>query len=34
LRRHEIYPNWRGRLLVWLNRCCPRLVDRWMSRYG
>jgi len=34
LRRHEIYPNWRGRLLVWLNRCCPGLVDRLMSRYG
>lgn len=33
-RRHEIYPNWRGRLLVWLNRCCPGLVDRLMSRYG
>lgn len=34
LRRHEIYPNWRGRLLVWLNRCCPGLVDRLMNRYG
>lgn len=34
LRRHEIYPNWRGRLLVGINRCCPGLVDRLMSRYG
>jgi short-subunit dehydrogenase len=34
LRRREIYPNWRGRLLVWLNRLCPGLVDRLMSRYG
>jgi short-subunit dehydrogenase len=34
LRRREIYPNWRGRMLVWLNRCCPGLVDRLMSRYG
>jgi len=32
--RHEIYPNWRGRLLVWLNRFCPSLVDRIMRRYG
>jgi short-subunit dehydrogenase len=34
LRRREIYPNWRGRLLVWLNRLCPGLVDRLMNRYG
>jgi short-subunit dehydrogenase len=33
-RRREIYPNWRGRLLVWASRCCPGLVARWMSRYG
>ncbi len=32
--RREIYPNWRGRLLVWLNRLCPSLVDRIMRRYG
>ncbi|HJT32389.1 MAG TPA: SDR family oxidoreductase [Pirellulales bacterium] len=32
--RHEIIPNRRGKLLVWLNRLCPRLVDRWMARYG
>lgn len=33
-RRHEIYPNWRGRALVLLNRFCPRLVDAIMTRYG
>jgi short-subunit dehydrogenase len=33
-RRHEITPNWRGRLLVLLNRFSPRLVDRVMNRYG
>jgi short-subunit dehydrogenase len=31
--RHEIIPNIRGRLLVYLNRLAPRLVDRWMERY-
>ena len=36
IRRHrsEIYPNWRGRMLVMLNRFFPRLVDRLMQRYG
>ena len=33
-RRYEIFPNWRGRLLVLLNRFSPALVDRWMNRYG
>ena len=33
-RNREIFPNWRGRLLVWANRCCPGLVDRVMNRYG
>ncbi len=33
-RRHEIYPNWRGRLLVLINRLVPRFVDRVMNRYG
>ena len=33
-RRREIYPNWRGRLLVTLNRWCPSLVDVVMKRYG
>ncbi len=33
-RKHEIIPNWHGRLLVWLNRCCPGLVDRLMNRFG
>jgi short-subunit dehydrogenase len=33
-RRHEIIPNPRGRLMVWLNRLAPRLVDAWMARYG
>jgi short-subunit dehydrogenase len=32
--RHEIVPSWRGRLLVWLNRLAPWLVDRLMARYG
>ncbi|HEX7446201.1 MAG TPA: SDR family oxidoreductase [Pirellulales bacterium] len=31
---HEIVTNRRGKLLVWLNRVAPRLVDRWMERYG
>ena len=31
---HEIIPNRRGRLLVLLNRLAPRLLDRWMQRYG
>lgn len=34
LRRSEIYPNWRGRLLVAVNRWAPRLVDRVMNRFG
>ena len=33
-RRHEVYPNWRGRFLVLLNRLSPRLVDRVMNRYS
>ena len=33
-RRYEIFPNWRGRLLVLLNRLSPALVDRFMNRYG
>jgi short-subunit dehydrogenase len=33
LGRHEIVPNFRGRLVVYLNRLAPRLVDRWMARY-
>jgi short-subunit dehydrogenase len=32
--RHEIVPSWRGRLLVWLNRLAPWLVDRLMAHYG
>lgn len=32
--RREIYPNWRGRLLVAGNRLFPGFVDRWMKRYG
>ncbi|HVX10091.1 MAG TPA: SDR family NAD(P)-dependent oxidoreductase [Pirellulales bacterium] len=31
--RHEIIPSGQGRLLVWLNRLFPRLVDAWMQRY-
>jgi short-subunit dehydrogenase len=34
LRRTEIYPNWRGRLLVAVNRWAPRMVDRVMNRFG
>ena len=33
-RKHEIIPNARGRLMVWLNRLAPRLVDAWLARYG
>ena len=33
-RQREIFPNWRTRLLVLVNRLCPGLVDRWMNRYG
>lgn len=33
-RRREIYPNWRGWLLVKLNRWFPGLIDRVMKRYG
>jgi len=32
--RKEIIPNPRGRMLCWLNRLSPRLVDRLMARYG
>ncbi len=32
--RREIIPSGRGRMLVWLNRACPWLVDRIMRRYG
>jgi len=32
--RREIFPNWRGRLLVIVNRICPWLVDRLLRRYG
>ena len=33
-RKREIYPNWRGRLLVTANRWCPGLVDMVMKRFG
>ena len=33
-RQREIFPNWRGRLLVTANRWCPGLVDRAMKKYG
>jgi short-subunit dehydrogenase len=32
--KHEIFVNSRGRLLVYLNRLWPWLVDRLMARYG
>jgi short-subunit dehydrogenase len=31
--RHEIIPHAAGRVLVYLNRVAPRLVDWWMERY-
>jgi short-subunit dehydrogenase len=34
LGKREIIPSPRGRLLVWLNRLAPRLVDRLMRKYG
>ena len=34
LGKREIIPSTRGRLLVWLNRLVPSLVDRVMRRYG
>jgi short-subunit dehydrogenase len=32
--KREIVTGWRGRALLLLNRCCPRLLDRFMERYG
>jgi short-subunit dehydrogenase len=32
--KREVFPHFRGRLLVLANRLAPRLVDRWMRRYG
>jgi short-subunit dehydrogenase len=32
--KREIIPSFRGRLLVWLNRLAPPLVDRLMRRFG
>ncbi|MGO8744734.1 MAG: SDR family NAD(P)-dependent oxidoreductase [Thermoguttaceae bacterium] len=32
--RHEIVPYGWGRVLLWLNRLAPRLVDRAMERYA
>jgi short-subunit dehydrogenase len=32
--RHEIVTGWRGKALLLLNRLAPRLVDRFVSRYG
>jgi short-subunit dehydrogenase len=34
LGKREIMPSARGRLLVWLNRLAPSLVDRLMRKYG
>jgi short-subunit dehydrogenase len=31
--RHEIIPYWWGRVLCWLNRLSPKLVDRIMAGY-
>jgi len=32
--RHQIVPNWPGRLLLWLNRISPRLADSLVARFG
>ncbi len=32
--RREIFPNWRGRLLVWASRVSPGLVAWWMGKLG
>jgi len=32
--RFEVVTSWRGWFWIWLNRLCPRLVDRIMARYG
>lgn len=32
--RSEIFPNWRGKILVTASRWMPKLVDRVMRRYG
>ncbi|HEY1603475.1 MAG TPA: SDR family NAD(P)-dependent oxidoreductase [Pirellulales bacterium] len=32
--RHEIVVNYRGQLLIWLNRLAPGLLDRILARYG
>ena len=31
---YEIVPSWSGKLLLWMNRLSPRLVDWVLSRYG
>ena len=32
--RREIVPGLQAAGALWLNRLCPRLVDRWLRRYG
>lgn len=32
--RHEVIPYFWGKVLCWLNRLCPALVDRLMARYA
>ena len=32
--RHEIFPNWRGRALVYANRLAPGLIDRVIAKLG
>ena len=32
--RHEIFPNWRGRALVYANRLAPGLIDRVLAKLG
>lgn len=32
--KHEIIPSGSGRLMVWLNRLSPRLVDMLVARFG
>ena len=31
---NEIIPNWRGRMMLWLNRLCPRILDRRLAKYA
>ena len=32
--RHEVILSWGGKLLVWLDRLCPPLMNRFIARYA